>query len=83
MHQHPRRSPTTSSPASTPRANPERSNRQREEGAGNDVDDSGGAMRGKEAFRHGDGAEGISRIQSASVQGRESVAKLSQIIQVR
>ena len=83
MHQHPRRSPVTSLPARSPRTNPERTNNQREEEDRNDAEDSEGAMPSEQGFRLGEGAEAMLRIQEASTQGKESVAKLSQIVQVR
>lgn len=39
-------------------------------------------MPGQPAFGRGEGAEAMLRIQEASIQGKESVAKLSQIVQV-
>ncbi len=83
MHQHPRRSPVITSPARTPATNPERSDRQEVGEDGKHIDDPEGAMPGEQASRHVEGADAMLRIQEASTQGKESVAKLSQIIQVR
>ena len=78
MHQHPRPSPVTASPASSPRTNPTRTNNPRDEGlsphsrAGSDIP----------GYNEADEGSGDSGVIATSGPSRDAVKKLDQIIQV-
>lgn len=74
MHQHPRPSPITASPASSPRTNPTRTNNQREEGVGNRSD--------MPAYSEADEGSGDSGVMPPGGPSQEALKKLDQIIQV-
>ncbi|OWO98248.1 autophagy protein Atg [Marssonina coronariae] len=77
MHQHPRPSPITASPASSPRADPARTNKPREEGS------SSGARlaAATKGYSEADEGSGDSGEIAASGPSRDVVKKLDQIIQ--
>ena len=78
MHQHPRRSPVPSLYARSPTINQMRTNNPREEDV-EVLDDS--TQEGHRADQS-EGVTALLRIQESSVQGKETIAKLSQIVQV-
>jgi len=78
MHQHPRPSPITASPASSPRTNPTRTNNPREEGSGyhsRSTSDMPG-------YNEADEGSGDSGVMAPNGPSRDAVKKLDQIIQV-
>ncbi|PBP27817.1 autophagy protein Atg13 [Diplocarpon rosae] len=78
MHQHPRPSPITASPASSPRTNPARTNNPREEGSSSNSR-LAAEMKGHNEADEGSGDSGVI---AASGPSRDVVKKLDQIIQV-
>ena len=82
MHQHPRPSPTAASPANSPRTNPTRTNNPREELPAGSRASSGRGTPSEQGIGVGEGADTILRDPESASQGRDSVAKLNQIIQV-
>ena len=84
MHQHSRVPAPTASPASSPSANPQRTNSSRDL-------ERGGLRSGSEVSTPSEQGIGIAeaggdapvRAQYVSSQGRDNLAKLSQVIQVR
>jgi autophagy-related protein 13 len=78
MHQHPRPSPITASPASSPRTNPTRTNNPREEGSGSHSR-STSDMPG---YNEADEGSGDSGVMASNGPSRDAVKKLDQIIQV-
>lgn len=86
MHQHPRRSPITPLSVKPPRTSSEKNNNQKEKEDNQEdnqnVESSGAATLGEDTSRLGEVARAMLKIQEASTQGKESVAKLSQIVQV-
>jgi hypothetical protein len=78
MHQHPRQSPMTASPASSPRTNPTRTNNPREEGAASHSR-SGSDMPG---YNEADEGSGDSGVIAPNGPSKDAVKKLDQIIQV-
>ena len=83
MHQHPRPSPATASPANSPRTNPMRTNNPREELAPGSRASSGRGTPSEQGIGLGEGADTILRDPESATQGKDSVAKLNQVIQVR
>ncbi|KAH6679492.1 autophagy protein-like protein Atg13 [Halenospora varia] len=77
MHQHPRPSPVTASPASSPRTNPTRTNNPREESAGMHTR-TNSDMPG---YNEGDEGSGDSGFIGSNGPSKEAVKKLDQIIQ--
>jgi len=75
MHQHPRPSPVTASPASSPRTNPTRTNNPREESSRATPDMTG--------YNEADEGSGESGVMPSNGPSRDAVKKLDQIIQVR
>lgn len=80
MHQHPRGSPVTASPANSPRTNPTRTNNPRDQ-------EQAHSRRGSNAGASTErgSTEGFDvglQSQQSSSQGKEAKAKLNQIIQV-
>jgi hypothetical protein len=78
MHQHPRPSPLTASPASSPRTNPTRTNNPRDEGL-SPHSRAGSDMPG---YNEADEGSGDSGVIATSGPSRDAVKKLDQIIQV-
>lgn len=76
MHQHPRPSPMTASPASSPRTNPTRTNNPREEGSHTRTNSD------MPAYSEGDDGSGDSGVMPPNGPSKDSVKKLDQIIQV-
>lgn len=81
MHQYPRGSPVTASPANSPRTNPTRTNNSRDH-------EQGRPRSNQDAMAGGDrsSTEGLDiglQNQQPSNQSKEAKAKLSQIVQVR
>jgi hypothetical protein len=77
MHQHPRPSPMTASPASSPRTNPTRTNNPREEGSHTRTNSD------MPAYNEGDDGSGDSGVMPSNGPSKDSVKKLDQIIQVK
>jgi hypothetical protein len=78
MHQHPRPSPMTASPASSPRTNPTRTNNPREEGLSPHLR-SGPDTPG---YSEADEGSGDSGVMPSNGPSKDAVKKLDQIIQV-
>lgn len=83
MHQHPRPPPVTASPANSPRTNPARTNNPREQDLGKSRVSSERSTSTEQGIGMGEGSDALIRGQEATGQSRDSVAKLSQIVQVR
>ncbi|CZS96333.1 probable Autophagy-related protein 13 [Rhynchosporium graminicola] len=77
MHQHPRPPPITTSPASSPRTNPTRTNNAREEGSSS----SSRLATDTPAYSNADETSGDSGVIATSGPSRDVVKKLDQIIQ--
>ncbi|PBP18163.1 autophagy protein Atg13 [Diplocarpon rosae] len=77
MHQHPRPSPITAAPASSPRTNPARTNNPREDGSSSNSR-LAAEMKGHNEADEGSGDSGVI---AASGPSRDVVKKLDQIIQ--
>ena len=82
MHQHPRPSPAMASPANSPRTNPTRTNNPREELPTGSRASSGRGTPSEQGIGAGEGADAVLRDSESASQGRDSVGKLNQIIQV-
>ena len=82
MHQHPRPSPMTASPANSPRTNPTRPNNTREELSTGSRASSGRGTPSEQGIGVGEGVDAILRDPESASQGKDSVAKLNQVIQV-
>jgi len=78
MHQHPRPSPMTASPASSPRTNPTRTNNPREEGSSPHTRTNSDMP----VYSEGDDGSGDSGVMPSNGPSKDSVKKLDQIIQV-
>lgn len=72
----------TASPANSPRTNPTRTNNPRDDLATGSRASSGGGTSSEQGIGVGEGAEAILRDPESVSQGKDSVAKLSQVIQV-
>lgn len=83
MHQRFRPPPVTASPANSPRTNPARTNNSRDQD--NRRSDTGGERGGasEPGTSMADGSDGSMRGQEVVGQGKDSLAKMSQVIQVR
>ncbi|KAF6230797.1 hypothetical protein HO173_010913 [Letharia columbiana] len=81
MHQHPRPSPVTASPANSPRTNPTRTNNPREELPMGSRASSGRGTPSEQGIGVGEGADAILRDPESASQGKDSVAKLNQVVQ--
>ncbi|KAG4416495.1 autophagy protein 13 [Cadophora malorum] len=77
MHQHPRPSPITASPASSPRTNPTRTNNPREEGSSS----NSRLAADMPAYNEADEGSGDSGVIATTGPSRDVVKKLDQIIQ--
>ncbi|TVY83205.1 Autophagy-related protein [Lachnellula suecica] len=77
MHQHPRPSPVTASPASSPRTNPTRTNNPREEGPSYHTRTNSDMP----AYNEGDDGSGDSGVMATNGPSKDSIKKLDQIIQ--
>ena len=82
MHQHPRPSPITASPANSPRTNPTRTNNPREELPTGSRPSSGKGTPSEQGIGLSEGTEAILRDPESVSQSKDFVAKLSQVIQV-
>ena len=78
MHQHPRPSPITASPASSPRTNPTRTNNPREEGASSHTRN----ISDMPSYDEGDEGSGESGVIPSTGPSKDAVKKLDQILQV-
>lgn len=78
MHQYPRSSPITASPASSPRTNPARTNNPREEGPTAHSRTTSDMPH----YQEGDDVSGDGGVMATTGPSREAVRKLDQIIQV-
>ncbi|SLM33798.1 Autophagy-related protein 13 [Lasallia pustulata] len=81
MHQHPRAPPVTASPASSPRTNPSRTNNPRDREPGGSVSGSERGTPSEQCIGIGEGADALLRGQESSGQAKDTVAKLSQVVQ--
>lgn len=81
MHQHPRPSPMTASPATAPRTNPTRTSNPREDLSTGSRASSGRGTPSEQGTGVGEGADAILRDPESANQGKDSVAKLNQVIQ--
>ena len=81
MHQHPRLPPVTASPANSARTNPTRTNNPRDQEGG----PARSAVERGSPGEQGPGEATVTqgRAYDPSVDGRDNIAKLSQVIQVR
>lgn len=79
MHQHPRGPPVLASPANSPRTNPSRTNNLRETESGSS---SERGTLSEPGIASGEGSDTVMRAHESSGQGRDAIAKLSQIVQV-
>lgn len=78
MHQHPRPSPMTASPASSPRTNPTRTNNPRDQSSTPQPK----ALSDIPGYSEADEGSGDSGVMAATGPSRDAVKKLDQIIQV-
>ena len=83
MHQHPRPSPKSASPANSPRTNPTRTNNPRESSAGGARLETERIPLEEHGFNEGESADVVAQGQEKSGPDKEQLAKLSQVIQVR
>ncbi|KAI9834073.1 MAG: hypothetical protein M1819_003358 [Sarea resinae] len=81
MHQHPRTPPVTASPANSPWTNPTRTNNPRDQGTERPRSQVGGMAYNERGTGEGDGEQAVLQTQQPQGQGKESKAKLNQIIQ--
>jgi autophagy-related protein 13 len=82
MHQRSRPPPITASPANSPRTNPTRTNNARDQ---DHRRSDHGAERGassEQGSSMGEGSDALMRGQEAAGTGKDSMAKMSQVIQV-
>ena len=82
MHQHPRPSPKSASPANSPRTNTVRTNNPREPDSAASRTNSERGISSEQGFNMGEGSDAIMRGQENIGQDKEQLAKLSQVVQV-
>lgn len=83
MHQHPRPSPVSASPAKSTRFNTTRTNNSREQETVRSIGSSDRGTPNEQNFGMGDGSDAMMRGQEGGGHSKEQSAKLSQVIQVR
>ncbi|MCJ1477808.1 autophagy protein 13 [Lambiella insularis] len=81
MHQHPRAPPVTASPATSPRTNPTRTNNPRDQESTPSKSSFDRGMPSEQGIGMGEGSDPQNRAQDATVDNRDNLAKLSQVIQ--
>ena len=82
MHQHPRASPVTAFPAKSPRTNPTRTNNPRDQEPGTSRSSSERNTPSDQGIGLAEGFDVQGRVQDAPSDGKDNLAKLSQVIQV-
>ncbi|KAK2761686.1 autophagy protein 13 [Arachnomyces sp. PD_36] len=81
MHQHPRSTPATASPAASPRTNPARTNNRRDRDPDTNTQNSEVGDNIIRGLGIEDGAEAFEQDQNTLTPAREALAKLNQIVQ--
>lgn len=83
MHQRFRPPPITASPANSPRTNPARTNNPRDQDNRRSDNAAERGTSSEQGSSVGEGSDASMRAQEVVGQGRDSLAKMSQVIQVR
>lgn len=83
MHQHSRPPPVTASPANSPRTNPTRTNNPRDPDVGRSRPSSDRGTGSEQGIGMGEVSDALMRGHEPASQSKDSLAKMSQVIQVR
>ena len=82
MHQHSRAPPVTASPANSPRTNPARTNNPRNQEVGSSRPSSDRSAPSEHGIGIAEHSDVVARSPESSAQGKDNMAKLSQVVQV-